>query len=110
MSVVLPNGDTTELPITVSASQRDCIKQKDAAIERGELSLGRLVPAHVAVLRKKEGEDGGHHLIDVDEPGRLIPVRETLLKAVESLIENRELRLFIGTHTQAMGASAALGG
>ena len=99
VSVVLPNGEIAETRIPVSASESDAKKAKDAAWEKGDLNLGRPVPAHVAILRKKEGTGGGHELVDVDEPGRLVPAQETLAKEVKYLIDRGHLRLFLGTRT-----------
>ena len=86
--MVFPNGEVARVPIIVSASASDAKKAKDAAIERGELNLGHNMPARTAILRRKEGTEGGYELVDVEDPGRLVPVRETIAKEVEKLISS----------------------
>ena len=98
MPVVLPNGEVARVPVIVSASADDAKAAKDAAIERGDLDLGDSLPAQRAILRRKEGEEGGWELQDVDEPGRVVPVRRTVAREVEKLIDNEHLRLFHGVH------------
>ena len=98
MPVVFPNGEVARVPLPVSASANDAKKAKDAAIERGDLNLGRNMPARTAILRRKEGTEGGYELVDVEDSGRLVPVRETIAKEVEKLIGSEHLRLFLGVH------------
>ena len=96
--MVLPSGEVAQVPIAVPHSAADAKAAKDAAIERGDLSLGHTLPAMFALLRKKEGTGGGHELVDVDEPGRLVPVQETVAKEVEYLMEHGHVRVFHGMH------------
>jgi len=96
--VVLPDGEIAHVPVIPSASAENAKKAKDAAIERGDLDLGDSLPARTAILQKKEGVEGGWELHDVDEPGRLVPIQQTIAKEVERLIENEHLRLFLGMH------------
>ena len=109
MPVVFPNGEVARVPIIVSASASDAKKAKDAAIERGELNLGHNMPARTAILRRKEGTEGGYELVDVEDPGRLVPVRETIAKEVEKLISSEHLRLFHGVHMRYLHVASAPG-
>ena len=108
--MVLPSGEVAQVPIAVPHSAADAKAAKDAAIERGDLSLGHTLPAMFALLRKKEGTGGGHELVDVDEPGRLVPVQETVAKEVEYLMEHGHVRIFHGMHRCRYRVHMARGG
>ena len=99
MPVILPNGEIARVRLVASASAEDAKTAKDAAIERGDLDLGRTLPARTAILRKND--EGGYDLVDVDEPGRLVPVQQTIAKEVEKLINNEHLRLYHGMHASS---------
>ena len=108
--MVLPSGEVAQVPIAVPHSAADAKAAKDAAIERGDLNLGHTLPAMFALLRKKEGTGGGHELVDVDEPGRLVPVQETVAKEVEYLMEHGHVRVFHGMHRCRYRVHMARGG
>jgi hypothetical protein len=97
--VILPNGEIARVRLVASASAEDAKTAKDAAIERGDLDLGRTLPARTAILRKND--EGSYDLVDVDEPGRLVPVQQTIAKEVEKLINNEHLRLYHGMHASS---------
>ena len=90
MPVVMPDGSILQAPLVPSASQDDCKRAKDAALERGDWDIGEMLPARVCVFRKLPNSNE-HELVDVDEPGRVVNIRRTLQREITNMMKRGPL-------------------